>query len=147
MVVNHAVPYSPTNPATPPVPDEGTLILPGRPERVATARAFVANALGGHPEAETAVLLTSEIVTNSVVHSGSRRRGGIVSITVAELPGSGQLRIEVTDDGAPSLPQRREAGDDDENGYGLQLVDVLATRWGCRRTGAGTTTTWFELAW
>jgi hypothetical protein len=57
------------------------------------------------------------------------------------------LRVEVTDDGAPGLPQRRAAGNDDENGHGLQLVEALATRWGCRRAGSGTTTTWFELTW
>ncbi|MGH3160039.1 MAG: ATP-binding protein [Streptosporangiaceae bacterium] len=130
------------------LPDEARLTVPGRPEQVATARAFVAKALGDNPQAETAILLTSEIVTNSVLHSTSCRPGGTVTITVAELPGGGPgpLRVEVTDDGATGLPQRRKAGDDDENGHGLQLVDALATRWGCRRASTGTTTTWFELA-
>lgn len=103
-----------------------------------------------HPAAETAVLLTSEIVTNSALHSASARPGGTVTIAVAEIPseaddGTGLVRVEVTDDGAPGLPVMRTAGDADESGHGLHLVNALAARWGCRRDDSGTTTTWFEL--
>jgi anti-sigma regulatory factor (Ser/Thr protein kinase) len=120
------------------------LTVPGRPEQVATARATVALALGaGHPCSDAAVLITSELVTNSVVHSGSGRAGGTVTITVAEI-GCG-LRIEVTDDGAPGFPALRPADGDDEAGRGMELVDALAARWESRRDGAGKTTTWVEL--
>jgi serine/threonine-protein kinase RsbW len=103
-----------------------------------------------HPAAETAVLLTSEIVTNSVLHSASARAGGTVIIAVAEIPGepddgTGLVRVEVTDAGAPGLPVMRTVSDADESGHGLHLVDTLATRWGCHRDASGTTTTWFEL--
>jgi anti-sigma regulatory factor (Ser/Thr protein kinase) len=120
------------------------LTVPGRPEQVAAARAAVARALGaGHPCTDAAVLITSELVTNSMAHSDSGRAGGTVTITVAET-GYG-LRIEVTDDGAPDFPALRPAGDDDETGRGLELVDALAARWESRRDSAGKTTTWAEL--
>jgi anti-sigma regulatory factor (Ser/Thr protein kinase) len=118
--------------------------VPGRPEQVATARATVALALGaGHPCADAAVLITSELVTNSVVHSDSRHEGGTVTITVADVGYA--LRIEVTDDGANDLPALHLASGDDEAGRGLELVDALAARWESRRDSTGKTTTWAEL--
>lgn len=120
------------------------LTVPGRPEQVAIARAAVALALGaGHPCTDAAVLITSELMTNSVVHSDSGHAGGTVTITVAEI--GYKLRIEVTDDGAPDVPALHPAGTDDEAGRGLELVDALAARWESRRDGAGKTTTWAEL--
>lgn len=120
------------------------LTVPGRSQQVATARATVALALGpDHPCADAAVLITSELVTNSVLHSASRHPDGTITITVAEV-GYG-LRIEVTDDGGDALPTLRLAGGDDEAGRGLELVDALAARWESRRDSAGKTTTWAEL--
>jgi len=34
-----------------------------------------------HPDADVAVLLASELVTNSVLHSGSTVPGGVVTVT------------------------------------------------------------------
>jgi anti-sigma regulatory factor (Ser/Thr protein kinase) len=125
-------------------PLRARLTVPGQPEQVATARATVAFVLGaGHPCTDAAVLITSELVTNSVVHSDSGQAGGTVTITVAEI--GCRLRIEVTDDGAPGVPALRVPGSDDEAGRGLELVDALAARWESRRDGAGKTTTWAEL--
>ena len=54
------------------------------PERVGLARAFVAGVLGeSHPCNDLAVLLASELVTNSVRHSGSAVPGGLVTVAVA----------------------------------------------------------------
>lgn len=54
------------------------------PERVGLARAFVAGVVGqSHPDADVAVLLASELVTNSVRHSGSAVPGGLVTVAVA----------------------------------------------------------------
>jgi hypothetical protein len=47
-------------------PVRESVTIAGRPERVAVARAFAAAVLGQHPAGETAVLLLSELVTNSV---------------------------------------------------------------------------------
>jgi serine/threonine-protein kinase RsbW len=125
--------------------------IPGQAEQVVRSREFVRVVLGeDHPAGETAVLLTSEIVTNSVLHSASARAGGTVTIAVVEIPGeagdgTGLVRVEVTDDGAPNLPVMRTTSEADESGHGLHLVDALAAHWGCRRDDSGTTTTWFEL--
>jgi anti-sigma regulatory factor (Ser/Thr protein kinase) len=63
-----------------------SLTIPGEPAHLHAAREFVACTLGdGCTCSDAAVLLTSELVTNSVQHSNSRRWGGTVTITVIEL--------------------------------------------------------------
>jgi hypothetical protein len=55
----------------------------GRAERARVARAFVDGVLGpGHPCGDAAVLLVSEIFTNSVRHSGSGAAGETVTVAV-----------------------------------------------------------------
>jgi two-component sensor histidine kinase len=121
-----------------------SLTIPGRPEHVATARGFVTAVLGDdHPEADAAILLTSELVTNSLRHSASGHAGAKLSVTVARA--AGWLRVEVTDGGGAGLPALHQPDDDAEQGRGLGLVDTLATRWDARRDGPGTVT-WFEIA-
>lgn len=122
----------------------GTLTIPGRPEHVRDARAFVAKALGElHPGVDTAVLLTSELVTNAVTHSTSHCPGGVVSVVVTESEGG--LRVEVGDDGSelssPLVRGEVEATD----GHGLFLVQSLADQWGYVRGDSGTMV-WFWLA-
>lgn len=123
-----------------------SLTVPGRPEQAAAARDFVAGAVGeGSSQADAAVLLVSELVTNSVLHSLSGCDGGAITVTVIAGPGE-FVRVEVTDEGAATLPVvRAGGGDDDENGRGMQLVSALASAWSCYRQGSRTTT-WFELA-
>jgi len=121
----------------------GSLTIPGRPEHVREARAFVAKALGElHPGLETAVLLTSELVTNAVMHSSSRCTGGSVAILIMESAGG--LRVEVADEGSElSTPVVR--GDVfASDGHGLFLVQTLADQWGYLRDDRGTTV-WFWL--
>ena len=126
-------------------PVRRSLTVPGRPEQAAAARQFAARALGPrHPHAETAVLLVSELVTNSLRHSASSDDGGTITITVITSPGE-LVRVEVTDDGAATVPMVQPACGEDEAGRGMQLVSALASAWNCRREGSRTTT-WFELA-
>jgi anti-sigma regulatory factor (Ser/Thr protein kinase) len=108
-------------------------VLPGRPESVSAAREIARQVLGdGNPATETAMLLVSELVTNSVMHSRSGEPGGSVTIALCEGPAG--ILIQVCDDGGSSEPRVAAiaAGDagDAEHGYGLLLVDVLADRWG-----------------
>ncbi len=120
-----------------------SLSVPGRPEEAGSARAFVARAFRqrGAPD-DVAVLLVSELVSNSVLHSRSRRDGGTILITVA---GAGdRVRVEVTDDGAGTVPMVRPGGPEREAGRGMQLVEALSAQWGFVRH-AGGTTTWFEV--
>ncbi len=124
-----------------------SLSFPGHPDQVRAARAFTSKTLGDdHPCAPVAVLLVSELVTNSVLHSDSRLPGGIVTVTVT-VTGAGPdaVRVVVRDAGGPTLPFLKEAGDvAAEGGHGLQLVDRLAARWDYRRDTAGLTT-WFVV--
>src|SRR5215472_270319 len=122
----------------------GSLTIPGRPEHVCAARSFVEKALGeASPATDAAVLLASETVTNAVLHSNSRRRGGTVTITIVKVGGG--TRIEVTDDGSEvSAPEVKGHGCV-SGGHGLFLVQTLADQWGFVRGDAGTTV-WFWLA-
>jgi anti-sigma regulatory factor (Ser/Thr protein kinase) len=120
-----------------------SVTLAGRAERARAARAFVGEVLGpGHPCADAAVLLVSEIFSNSIRHSRSGAPGG--TVTVAVISGDGTVRVEVTDRAGPGTPELRPAGRDAEGGRGLRLVAGLAARWGWRRRG-GRTVTWFEI--
>jgi anti-sigma regulatory factor (Ser/Thr protein kinase) len=91
---------------------------------------------------DRAILLLSELVTNSVRHAGLGPGEGIeVSISAT---GRG-LHVEVTEPGAgfdvEEIPERgagRETG-----GWGLYLVDRLSSAWGV--SGGAETRVWFEV--
>jgi anti-sigma regulatory factor (Ser/Thr protein kinase) len=86
------------------------------------------------------LLLTTELVTNSVRHAPTVPAGS-VDVSVCYLPTA--IRVEVADDGAgfSHVPQR--PGRLAEGGRGLFLVEVLADRWGM--ADADNTTVWYEL--
>ncbi|HTW00798.1 MAG TPA: ATP-binding protein [Streptosporangiaceae bacterium] len=121
----------------------GSLTIPGRPDQVCAARAFITKVLGeAEPATEVAVLLASETVTNAVLHSNSRRPGGTVTITALETGGG--VRIEVTDCGSElSAPVVKPDGCI-TGGNGLLLVQTLADEWGYARDEF-VTTVWFWL--
>ena len=78
---------------------------------------------------EDAVLLVSELVTNSVLH------GGPPVVVAAECDGAA-LRVRVRD-GSPELPVPRSAGPDAEGGRGLDLVRRISEEWGVEQTHDG----------
>ena len=122
----------------------GSLTIPGRPEHVREARAFVAKALGDlHRSLDTAVLLTSELVTNAVTHSNSRFDGGTVTLLITES--SSGVRIEVADQGSDLSSPVVRGNVYASDGHGLFLVQTLADQWGYLREEAGTTV-WFWLS-
>src|SRR5260370_21565947 len=75
----------------------------GEAAQVSRARRFVAGLLGDNwPTADEVTLLTSEIVSNAVQHSGSGDGGGFEVAVLLE----GRLsRLEVRDQGASCVPQ------------------------------------------
>ena len=118
--------------------------LPGRPDHVCEARSLVAKVLGDLPgRRDDAVLMTSELVTNAVLHSNSRRTGGTVMITVLESAGG--VRVEVADSGSELTAPVVRADVFTADGHGLFLVQSLADQWGYLRDESGTTV-WFWLA-
>jgi len=123
--------------------DTGSLTLDARPENVRRARAFVAEVLGpDHPCAEVAVLLCSELVTNAVLHSYSGRAGGTVTVVVADLIAS--VQVKVIDDGSASNIPVVRADAYAADGHGLFLVENLAEQWGYECDEAATTV-WFRV--
>jgi len=94
---------------------------------------------------ETARLLTSELVTNSIRHAGLRP-GDAIRV-VAGWTGT-TLRVMVRDGGSGARAAAGVAGairpsPTGESGWGLFLVDRLATRWGTNL--GGVPGFWFEL--
>ena len=121
----------------------GSLTIPGRPDQVAAARAFITKVLGeAEPATEVAVLLASETVTNAVLHSDSRRPGGTVTITVLEIGGG--VRVDVSDGGSPGSTPVVKPDNCISGGHGLFLVQTLSDQWGYLRDEFGTTV-WFWL--
>ncbi len=87
------------------------------------------------------LLLLTELVTNAVKH-GEGARGAPVVVTVAQT--QARVRVTVTDHGRAFSWQGRDAHRPESGGgYGLVLVDELATAWGI--DGDRPTTVWFEL--
>ncbi|MFJ4918252.1 SpoIIE family protein phosphatase [Streptomyces sp. NPDC088725] len=112
---------------------------------VATARAFVRDTLQGwgfSDVVDDAVVLTSELVTNAVIHAGT-------SADVLCLRTEDGVRVEVAD----RYPERevpmqgtgKSLGSPDrENGRGLLLCAALASRWGVEYTPTYKKV-WFQL--
>ncbi|MFJ2769280.1 ATP-binding protein [Streptomyces sp. NPDC087300] len=86
---------------------------------------------------EIAELLTSELVTNALVHTD---HDAIVTATV----GPRGLRVEVRDFVGRRPKPRVPNADDGTHGRGLMLVQSLADAWGVRAHGVGKAV-WFEL--
>lgn len=92
------------------------------------------------PVVDDAVLLVSEIVSNSVRHAGLDASD---SIEVRIRGSRSMLHVDVIDPGPGFEPEDARPRADD-GGWGLRLLDRLATRWGVER--GRTTRVWFDLA-
>ncbi|MFJ8312742.1 MULTISPECIES: ATP-binding protein [unclassified Streptomyces] len=86
---------------------------------------------------DVAELLTSELVTNALVHTD---HGAVVTATVGEAG----LRVEVRDFVAALPTPHAPSADDGTHGRGLLLVQALADAWGVHEHGMGKVV-WFEL--
>ncbi len=115
-----------------------TLRLEPVVESTPAARHWIAAHLRGLPRevSEAASLLTSELVTNAVLHAATPIR-----LTLHTM--GDRIRVDVAD-GNPSLPTRKEYGRDAATGRGLRLFDALASDWGVQTLGEGKVV-WFEL--
>ncbi|MFF4269559.1 ATP-binding protein [Streptomyces sp. NPDC001536] len=92
----------------------------------------------GRPgRSEIAELLTSELVTNALIHTD---HDAVLTATV----GPAGLRVEVRDFVARRPRLRVPNADDGTHGRGLVLVQSLADAWGVRAHGVGKAV-WFEL--
>jgi anti-anti-sigma factor len=114
----------------------------------AQARAELREAVTGHlsdGDEATATLMTSELVTNAVLHPGEAV-GGSVGLRITTYGEC--IRVEVTDAGSgfePGGVKRRPYG---AGGHGLFVVAGMASRWGTTRPvvdGRQGFCVWFEL--
>ncbi len=88
---------------------------------------------------DDAALLVSEVVSNSVRHASLDDTDAIE----VRIRGSrSKLRVDVSDPG-PGFDPDRARPLKDNGGWGLHLLDRLATRWGVERNDV--TRVWFEL--
>jgi anti-sigma regulatory factor (Ser/Thr protein kinase) len=123
-------------------PTELTLSLTPGPEAVPAARKAL-DGLDGlieQPVWEDLRLLVTELVTNGVRHGSERG-----PVTVSVIAADEKVRVEVSDCGRgfspPAAPMPRGDG---SGGWGLQLVDRVATTWGVDVKDK--TCVWLELA-
>jgi transcriptional regulator with XRE-family HTH domain/anti-sigma regulatory factor (Ser/Thr protein kinase) len=118
-------------------PGEFRKRLPNTDLAPGIARAALAATVVGIPVAVygDAALLVSELVTNSVTHSGSSW------IDLAIALGNDRLRIEVSDQSPRPIHPRTP---DADGGWGMTIVAELAHRWGVERRTDGKSV-WVEL--
>jgi anti-sigma regulatory factor (Ser/Thr protein kinase) len=111
------------------------LVLAPTVESVGAGRRMVSAALSDW-ELEvldyTATLLTSEVLTNSVLHARTPIR-----LTIERTP-PGAVTISVRD-GSSLVPRRRRHGGDATTGRGLELLDRLSQSWRVESDGDGKT--------
>ncbi|MCL6731030.1 ATP-binding protein [Streptomyces neyagawaensis] len=92
----------------------------------------------GRPgRSEIAELLTSELVTNALIHTDD---DAVLTATVSPRG----LHVEVRDFVARRPKPRMSQTDDSTHGRGLLLVQSLADSWGVRAHGVGKSV-WFDL--
>lgn len=94
-------------------------------EQVGHARRALAQALDGHPAADAATLITSELATNAVLHSASGN-GGKFTLAVEIHPG--YVWVGVGGGGGPWNRTRHRDG----RAHGLDVVEAIAgpENWG-----------------
>jgi anti-sigma regulatory factor (Ser/Thr protein kinase) len=90
---------------------------------------------------DSARLLVSELVSNSVRHSGVS--DGVVVVDVRLTVA--MVRLEVTDPGCAGEIGPRSPDDAGGGGFGLQLVASLSERWGLECVAGGGTRVWAQL--
>lgn len=111
------------------------------PSSAAEIRGFVREECHGalsQQDLDAAVLLTSELVTNAMLHTNSEE----VEVRIRLGPGS--IRIGVRDDDAAS-PAPAAPAQEETSGRGLQIVETLSDAWGVDYTESGGKCIWFSL--
>lgn len=121
---------------------EWSQTYPGLPAMVSAARAFVRSMLADSPRIDDAESVTSELMSNSLHHTPSGH-GGEVEVTVTTQPG--WARVAISDSGTGAWTPS-SAGEWDEYGRGLLIVEALADKFGHDASASGQTT-WAEFTW
>jgi signal transduction histidine kinase len=115
------------------------------PAAPAAARAAITRLLRGEAAPAmlaSAQLVASELVTNSVRHSGAPPDAALVLRVELALT---TLWLEVEDPGQGGSVAPRAPDLDGGGGMGLNLVRTISERWGVEQVGAGGTRVWARL--
>jgi two-component sensor histidine kinase len=117
-------------------PSDVLLALPPDPRAARQARRALAEARIPEELEHTVGLLVTELIANSLRHAGLEedQRIMVAARFVADL-----VRVEVHDPGPGFDPDTGLSG----RGYGLRMVDKLASRWGVEIDEG--TRVWFEV--
>lgn len=102
----------------------------------------------GEDVAVAAELLTSELVTNAVIHPrpSATAHTDVAAIVLHLHRTPDRLRVEVIDHDPEPLQPAAGPADDLSHGWGLQLLDRLATSWGAQPLSVEVgKTVWFEI--
>ncbi len=118
-----------------PTSDVRSLELPPTARSASEGRHFVLDTLtawGMDGLADVAALVTTEVVTNAVLHARTA-----VTLTI-QRDGASGVNVAVTDR-SRHRPQRRLAEADSTSGRGMELLDLLAASWSVDVTDSGKT--------
>ena len=117
-------------------------MLSPHPTSVGAARRFVRDVLMSRrvadPVVRTVELLTSELVTNAIIHACS---GTQLAVEIND----DSVRVAVRDS-SRDLPVRRLHSVDDESGRGVVILEQLARAWGVEQEPRRGKRVWFEVA-
>jgi anti-sigma regulatory factor (Ser/Thr protein kinase) len=119
----------------------GEATVPCGPDAASAARTVVSRWLDGRGDIDfrdDARLLVSELVTNCVRHAGQPAGA---PLRVRAFAMNGVVRVEVEDRGRGAV--RRRAPHHRTSGFGLEIVELLAARWGVNHEHG--TRVWFDL--
>ncbi|MFJ7415239.1 ATP-binding protein [Streptomyces sp. NPDC098077] len=110
-------------------------VFPCVPSTAETGRRLVRGVLGmWHLDvlADRAELIVTELIANAARHTPCPE----VRLVVGR-PTATRVRVGIVDEEPSRLPELSHAGDEDESGRGLFLVEAVADRWGCDLQSAG----------
>ena len=115
--------------------------FPRAPESAAASRRFLSEVLAPIADAidlDAAVLLTSELVNNAILHTSGPR------IKVEVIMGDDSLHIGVID-GSPKSPLVLPARPGDVGGWGLRIVQQMSACWGVEEMESRQKCVWFRV--
>lgn len=118
-----------------------TTVLPAGLQAARAARAYIGQLADGWPAetTEMARLLTSELVTNAVLHGG-----GDVGLTVRGAERAVHVEVSDRNPDMQPVPRGSDSRPTLEGGRGLTIVARVADDWGTAPTDTGKTV-WFDL--
>ncbi len=113
--------------------------FPATASSVTDARSFAAHALADTPTdvVDDIRLMVSELASNAIEHA-------IASFELSIQRSRQEIRVEVTDSGR-GTPAMRTPQPDALTGRGLQIVNMVSTRWGVEQKSDSAKTVWFTL--